>query len=452
MDPQSRRPSRRGHGARSSAETTRPWIGRLASALLLLALSLAAPIPAHAAPAPEGRVIGGTAATAPDVSNTGRWSAVVAVFATDARGTRLCTGTLVAPNWVATAAHCVVDEADASAELSPDDVFVSTGVTSTQNAGDTLVPAVSVHAHPQFSWTNAAWDAALIELETTVTATPFALPDPLRESSYLAGTADNVAGFGRSQATNSASSGTLRSGRIEQVNPAACNTYNPGSGEYADCYLPGPNRQATCFGDSGGPLVRFDSTQGGAPVLWGITSTGPDPCDAATGGQFAPSFETRVLAVVGWLRATMTGTTYVPKAASGSRNMGSTTTTVAVPKAPGATPAPANRAPAGGTGIGIFQTKLVAAPSRRKGTTVMLSSSFVGATGVGTVEITRCLRAKCATTDRASISYATIAATMKTQLKVPRCTPRAVITLRLKVFDASGALKDQASQRLARCK
>jgi secreted trypsin-like serine protease len=441
-----------GHGAHSSGETNRPWIGRTAKALLLLTLSLVAPQLARAdATTPQGRVIGGTVATQADVSSSGRWSAVVAIFATDAQGTRLCTGTLVATNWVATAAHCVADEQNASITLAPDDVFVAPGITTTQSAGDVLVPAVSTHVHPGFSWVNASWDVALIELETTIPSTPVALPDPLRPNTYSVGNADNVAGFGRSQATNSGSSGTLRSGRIEQVSAPACETYNPGSGEYSDCYLPGPTRQATCFGDSGGPLVRYDSTQGNVPVLWGITSTGPDPCDAATSGQFAPSYETRVTAVVDWLRATMSGTTYVPKSPATNRTTGSTSNSTAPKGSGGSITGGGTRAPAGGTGIGIFQTTLAAKPSLNRGTSLTLSSSFVGSTGTGKAEIVRCVRTKCKTTARATITYAAAGTTVATKFTVPKCAKRATITLRLKVYDGTGTLKDEANQRLARC-
>lgn len=440
-----------GHGAHSSPKTNRPRIGRIATALLLLTLSLIIPNTALAADsdsAPQGRVISGSTVSSADVASTGRWSAVVAVFATDSTGTRLCTGTVIAPNWVATAAHCIADEQNAQVALSADDVFVAPNVTSTQNAGDSLVPAVSTHVNSGFSWTNASWDVALIELERTIPTTPFALPDPLRPNTYVAGTTDNVAGFGRSQATNSASSGTLRSGRLEQVNAQACETYNPGSGTYSDCYLPGSNRQATCFGDSGGPLVRYDSTQGNTPVLWGITSTGPDPCDAATSGQFAPSYETRVTSVVDWLRATMAGTTYVPKPSTAAR--GGTVTASTATKASGTTSTTAHT-PSTGTGIGIFQAKLTGKPNRKKGASLALSSSFVGATGAGKAEIVRCVRAKCKTTAQATVKYTAASTAVATKLTVPKCASKATITLRLKVYDTAGTLKDQASQRLARC-
>ncbi|MBO9532327.1 MAG: trypsin-like serine protease [Solirubrobacteraceae bacterium] len=420
--------------------------------MLLLFVPLFTPHIANADESgPQGRVIAGTATTAPDVSPTGRWSAVVAIFATDAQGTRLCTGTLISANWVVTAAHCIADESNASVAISPDNVFVAANVTSTQNAGNALVSAHSTSVHPGFSWVDASWDVALIELDHTVNTTPFALPDPLRANTYVVGSSDNVAGFGRSQASNSASSGTLRSGRIEQVGGNACETYNPGSGEYSDCYLPGSARQATCFGDSGGPLVRYDSTQGGAPVVWGITSTGPDPCDAATGGQFAPSYETRVIAVVDWLKATMSGSTFVPTPSASVRTSGVSTATKSNTGNGTVNSSGATRAPAGGTGIGIFQAKLSAKVSRKKAGKVTLSSSFVGATGTGKVEVIHCLKGKCKTTAKANVSYSAMSTAVATTVKVPRCKKKATLTLRLSVYDTTGALKDQASQRLARC-
>jgi secreted trypsin-like serine protease len=441
-----RRFVRPGHGARLSTRTQRPRIGRLA--LVVLALFPAALAIPSAASAADGRVIGGTGATGADVASNGRFSAIVAVFATDAQGTRLCTGTLIAPNWVATAGHCLADTNDASQAIAPANVFIAANVTSVATAGDHLVGAVSTHVHPGFSWTNASWDAALIELESNVPTTPFALPDPNRSAdSYSVGTSDNVAGFGRSQATNSSSSGTLRSGRLEQVNSAACTQYNPGSAPYSDCYLPGSGRQATCFGDSGGPLLRYDTN--GATVLWGITSTGPDPCDAATGGAFAPSFETRVSSVVDWINATRSGSTYVPTTAGSARN--STTLTPTTSTGAGASTKTA-KAPAGGTGIGIFQAKVNANPSLKKTGKVTLASSFIGASGTGAATIERCVKGKCKVVAKASVLFPTAGVTVKTTIKVPRCVKKASFNLKLSVTDSGGVARDSASQRIATCK
>ncbi|MDO9354601.1 MAG: trypsin-like serine protease [Solirubrobacteraceae bacterium] len=415
---------------------------------LLLPAVLVSPTAASAA---EGRVISGNVVSPADVTANGRWGAVVAIFATDAQGTRLCTGTLIAPNWVATAAHCLAQSNDATKALAPADVFVAPGITSVASAGDHLIGAVSTVVHPGFSWSNASWDAALIELESTVPATPVSLPDPRTPDAYSIGSADNVAGFGRSQASNSASSGTLRSGRLEQVNAAACGQYNPDSVGYADCYLPGPTRQATCFGDSGGPLMRFDAA--GRPVLWGITSTGPDPCDAATGGAFAPAFETRVIAVADWINATRTGSTFVPSPGGTSRTAGSVspgTGSASGVAGPGLNKTA--KSPVGGTGIGIFQSKVNRVPSAKKTGLLTLSASFVGATGKGTIEIERCAKQACRIVARSAMTFSAAGSTVVAKVKVPRCAKKATLTLRLSVTDASGVARDTASQRIVKCK
>lgn len=420
----------------------RPRKVRIAAALLFLTTPLTSPTisTAHA----EGRIISGTGVSSADVSPTGRWSAVVAVFATDSNGTRLCTGTLVAPNWIATAAHCVARADNATQPVAASNIAVASGITSTSTAGDHLTGAVRAYVHPGFNWTNAAWDGALIELESTIAATPFALPDATRPASYVTGTTDNVAGFGRSSNYDSSTSGTLRAGRLEAANPSACASYNPGSQDYADCYLPGSAKQATCFGDSGGPLVRFDQLNGYVPVLWGITSTGPDPCDAATQGQFAPSYETRVLAIVDWIRSVMNNTAYTPK--SGQQSGTGTSGTGGL----GGNSKP--RTPSGGIGIGIFSTKYAQRPTARRGGVVRLASSFIGATGTGRIEIRRCTKAGCSTAKRATVRYDEVAQAVNVRVKVPACTPGSTLSLRLTVFDATGKLKDRATQRLSRCR
>ncbi len=81
-----------------------------------------------------------------------------------------------------------------------------------------------------------------------------------------------------------------------------------------------------------------------------------------------------------------------------------------------------------------------------------LASSFIGATGTGRIEIRRCTKAGCSTAKRATVRYDEVAQAVNVRVKVPACTPGSTLSLRLTVFDATGKLKDRATQRLSRCR
>lgn len=204
---------------------------------------------AVADPAPP--VVGGSAV------KRGTWPDVVAVLGDDAS----CTGTLIAPDVVLTAGHCI--------EIPPKWVLVDV-VDMRHPAGGEVIDVKSAHAYPDWEHT---YDVGVLVLQHVAKPKPRAIASACTAEPLLAARKPvTVIGFGLTSPSGTDDNTELHQAQLPILDPTCagdptCEAAVRPNGEFTA----GGRGTDSCFGDSGGPAM-LDTKDG--PVLAGVVSRG----------------------------------------------------------------------------------------------------------------------------------------------------------------------------------
>jgi secreted trypsin-like serine protease len=249
-------------------------------------------------------IIGGTAARGPLFA-----SLALVVDFRPGEGVAVCSGTVVAPDVVLTAAHCVVNR-DTGETWPTYGYEVQTHTTLAGSPGTLVSDVTRVLVDPSFDRSTVAYDAALLILSTPTSAPPVKLPPA--GAVPLAGTQALVAGWGET-AYGANVSRRLRAVATIVRSEGWCSTSVEGFETRSElCAMHGiTSRGRSCKGDSGGPLLVRGRN---GPVEIGIISQGWPHCSPE-----GPMIMTDTSAVSGWVGATLRGEAQLAAAAASLR-------------------------------------------------------------------------------------------------------------------------------------
>lgn len=226
-----------------------------------------------------------------EVDESENWPGVLLLHTKvdSSQGQQACTGTLVAPNLVLSALHCVAPLRDSNFECNPDG-------SVTQNApgaGELGSPVDASYVEVRVGLDAATSDIAAYgkqllttnslnicnnDLALIILDTELDLPlSRLRlEADVEQGESLTIVGYG----TNGVSGSSVTRRAVEPIRVVEVGSdsgENPTSGAPPRTFVVGPS---ACKGDSGGPA--FSKNEAGDPVLIGVDSIVVGSCGAST--------------------------------------------------------------------------------------------------------------------------------------------------------------------------
>lgn len=176
-----------------------------------------------------------------------------------------CGASLIAKDWVLTAAHCVIDENSSSIDIIINQAQLD-------SSGGERLAVRFIIMHPLYDDITLDNDLALIKLATPSENVPIDILSPFTTQDD-AGTTAIALGWGTVSTTAEQYPLDLHQVNLPIIDNLSCHVT---MGDITDdmlCAGAGLGKKDTCFGDSGGPLLVYDD-ESESWHLAGITSWG----------------------------------------------------------------------------------------------------------------------------------------------------------------------------------